>query len=385
MARITKKLTDTEIKKATKTLYDGQGLILTVTESGRKYWRLKFKWDGKDKKKSLGEYPTLSLKGAREIRQKALTKLLEGEHPFDEVTCSVDQHTMIHYVKKYLYWVETNKSNGHYTRVANAFKNDVLPTLGDQVMSSVSAGDIVKVVKVVSDRGAQNSAGKLFSALSHFYSYIIINYPDQFTVNVCSGLKINMLIGDAKSESYAAAETAEDMAEVMKIIKAAKDDSSVKRAIKLLPYVAVRPGNIRSMEWKDIDLDAALWTIPGEKMKTGNGLVVPLASQVVKMLRSWSKDSGYVFPSPMHKDSMLHSLSINRGMSRMKLTVVPHGFRASFSTLMREHSNFSDDAIELQLAHSIGTKTQRAYNRSKLMDERVKCMQWWADYIDKLK
>ncbi len=382
MARITKKLTDTEIKKATKTLYDGNGLMLTVTKTGRKFWRLKYKWNGKDQKRSLGEYPVLTLKAARTIRQKALVKLLEKQHPFDEEACSVDEYPMRKYVKEYMLWLEKNRSTGHFNRVDQAFTNDVLPTLGNEAMGAVTQGDIIKVVKTVSDRGAKNSAQKLFSGISHFYSYLVVNYPDQFDTNICTGLKISFVVGKPEVTNYAAAITPESLSKVLKAI--GKGDSSVSRALELLPHVAVRPANIRSMEWKDINLSKKIWTIPKEKMKNREEHIVPLSKQVIKMLKSWDRESNWVFPSPMHPKSMLHPLSINRGLSRLKIgfKVVPHGFRSSFSTLVREYGDFSEAAIEMQLSHSLGSKVSKAYNRSKLMKERVRLMQWYSDLLE---
>ncbi len=387
MAKITKPLTDTQIKKAESGNYfDGSGLYLEVTAKGKKYWRIKYKYNGKDKRKSLGEYPTVTLAKARIKRANILTALDDGLDPFAPEAESA--RTFAHYCKEF---IKNNHhlSDGHIKRIEYGWERYAKP-IRNKPMDEITAGDIVKLLHVLRDKGIIDSGVKLFSSISQLFSWTISNYPDLITINPCGGLKMNHVLGKQKVKSYPSISEKEPqrLGKILKSIDSYSGFPTAKRAIQLITYTAVRPGNIQKAEWCEFDLeDGMRWTIPKEKMKDRTELIVPLAKQVVEMLKEWKSESTskYLFPGRNTNVSALNTASMIRVLSDINSGLVTHSWRSVFSTFTHTHKRDKHEVIEMQLSHSLGTAVSKTYNRTELMDERIKLMQWWADYLDNIK
>ena len=403
MARSTKPLTDKEIKEARPKakeykLFDGGGLYLSVTPEGGKWWRLKYRFDGKEKRLSLGTYPDTSLKAARAKRDSMKADIAAGIDPAAErkkdkeveaVERIKSENTFEKVARERLEKVKHSISEVHYARQLNAFKNDAFPLIGSQHIDDVTAPDLVALLNRMSERDANESARKLFYSISKTFKWAVAH--GKAVRNPAADIDLSELLGGKSKNNYPTITDDEGIAALLKAIDGYKGDFTTRAALQMAPYVFVRPFNLRHAEWSEFDLKAKRWTIPGDKMKTGHDLIIPLTDSVLAILeevRPFTGDSRYVFPSVRSKISPMSENTLNAALRRLGYTkdeMVSHGFRAMFSTVAHEKSGFDHAVIETQLAHSVGNSVSRAYNRAQYLQERVKLMQWWSDYLDEVK
>jgi integrase len=280
-------------------------------------------------------------------------------------------------------------SEEHYRRQIDALENDVFPFIGQKFVDDVGAPDIIAVIRRMMERDVKDSARKVFYAINRTYKWAVSNLLAQR--NPAADIDLKELIGERNENHYP---TITDDDGVMLLLQAIEDDTgafTTKQALRFMPYVFVRPTNIRHAEWGEFNFKTKQWVIPGHKMKTKQELIVPLTDSAIAILeetREMTAGSRYVFPSlrtrtePMSDAALLNAV---RRMGYSKEQFVPHGFRAMFSTIAHERSPFSHEAIETQLAHSVGSSVSKAYNRAKYLKERVQLMQWWSDHLDALK
>lgn len=417
MARQTKPLTANEIKNAQPKnkdykLFDGEGLHLLVKKNGAKKWRLKYNFEGKEKLLSFGDYKDIPLSKARELKIKYRQQIAEGIDPsFEKQKKKVaikekqieesenSKFTFKNLSERLLLERLTNNdiSDLHYKRMLNSFINDVYPYIGNKPIKDITTYDLKTIIAKVTERGANESARKLYYAISKTfktlitrdnpqnpeYNYKITNPPAQ--------LDLESLIGKKTKNNYPTFTKDNDIKALLLNIDKYTGDYTTKQALRMLPYVFVRPFNIRYAEWKELDLKNKQWKIPAEKMKTKHELIVPLTDSVIEILEEMKPFSGedkYIFPSlknqnaPMSDNTLLGAI---RRLGYSKGEFVPHGFRAMFSTIAHEKSSFAHEVIETQLAHSIGNSVSKAYNRAKYLEDRIKLMQWWSDYLNTLK
>jgi len=403
MARITKPLTDKEIKEARPKekeykLFDGGGLYLSVTPAGGKWWRLKYRFDGKEKRLSLGTYPHTSLKAARAERDRMKSDIAAGIDP-TEVRKEAKQiqkdeaikieNTFEKLARRRLEKVRDSISEGHHKRQLTAFENDVFPFIGTMIINEIRASDIVGILHRMDERGARESARKLFYAISKTFKWAVAN--GKTSRSPAADIDLSEILGERSRQHYPTITDDKGIRGLLMGIEGYKGDFTTKQALRMLPYVFVRPFNIRHAEWSEIDLQMKRWSIPGEKMKTGHELIVPLTESVIGILeetKPFTGDGRYIFPSTRHRGTPMSDNTLRAALQRLGYTkneIVPHGFRAMFSTVAHEKSGFAHEVIETQLAHSVGNSVSKAYNRAKYIDERVKLMQWWSSYLDKLK
>lgn len=388
MARITKPLSDNQIKNATEgTLFDGNGLYVEVTSKGKKLWRIKYKYNGKDKRKSLGEYPIVTLKAARKKRENILTALSDGLDPFAPEAESANTFTF--YSKEFMRHNQ-HLSDAHLKRVQFGWDSYVPKEIKSKPMDEITAGDIVKMLHKMRDKGIIDSGIKLFSSVSQLFSWSISNYPDIITINPCGGLKTRHILGEKKVKSYASISEKEPerLGKILRNLDNYKGFESGTRGVQLIAYTAVRPANIQFAKWEEFDLeDDMIWTIPAEKMKDRKELKVPLATQIVEILEVWKSESNspYLFPSRNSNHSAISKAAMIRTLEGIDAGLVSHSFRSVFSTFAHTHRRDMHEAIEMQLSHSLGTAVSRIYNRAEVMKERAELMQWWADYLDGLR
>lgn len=405
MPRKTIPLTDKKIKSATvktgqKTtkLFDGGGLYLEINTKGAKRWRLKYYFEGKEKRISLGTYPTVSLKSARIKREQCKQLLDKGIDPSqlrqekkEQIVQAKEEseNTFKRAAALYIEHLRPERNEKYWDSVESAFKRLINPIIGDKNINEVNARDIIKVLNYIQSRGTIETAHRLFSQMSNVFKYAVSH---GFTErNPCNDMDKKHVLHQVETQHYATITDNEKIGKLLYDISRYTGAYTVRMALSFAPYVALRPYNIRYARWENIDFDEKVWRIPAKDMKTKQEHIVPLTNSSLKLLiemQNFSGDGEYIFPSNRNPGEPLSETTLNKALTRMgydSTTLVTHGFRAMFSTITNEQSGFRSEVIETQLAHKIGNEVSRAYNRARYLQERRELMQWWSDYLDEQK
>ena len=403
MARKITPLTATQIKQAKPKekdykLSDGGGLYLLVTKRSTKLWRLKYKFDGKEKLLALGAYPEITLIKARELRETNKQLIANGIDPNDlkkqtkelqKQEAINSQNTFKNIAIERLEKIKDDISEPHYKRMYRGFVNDVFPYIGEKPLDEVEASDIIIILQNMLKRGVKNSAQKVYQSVNKTFKWSVANGLARR--NPCADIEVSEIIGKPQEVHYPTITDDTGIKNLLTSIKEYKGELSTKYALLMLAYTFVRPSNVRLALWEEIDLNAKQWVIPAKKMKTRDEFIVPLSDTLIELLKEvqqYSSDSPYLFPSTKSKTTPLSDgalLGAIRRMGYSKEEFTPHGFRAMFSTIAHEKNPFKYDVIETQLAHSVGNSVSQAYNRAKYLDERVELMQWWSNYLDEVQ
>jgi len=403
MARKITPLTATQIKQAKPKekdykLSDGGGLYLLVTKAGGKHWKLKYAYEGKEKKLSLGKYPDITLLRARELREENKQLIANGINPNDlkRETKELQNQEAIKSLNTFknialerLEKIRDDISEPHYKRSYNSLKNDVYPYIGDKNIDEVEASDIIYILQKMMERDIRTSAKQVYHAINKTFKYAVSN--SKAKRNPANDIDVTEIIGKSKDKHYPTITDDTGIKNLLTSIKEYQGETSTKYALLMLAYTFVRPANVRLALWSEIDLNAKQWVIPAKKMKTRDEFIVPLSDTLLDLLKEvqqYSSGSPYLFPSTKSKTTPLSDGALLGAIRRMGYTkeeFTPHGFRAMFSTIAHEKSPFKYDVIETQLAHSVGNSVSQAYNRAKYLDERVELMQWWSDYLDEVQ
>lgn len=390
-------LTDTAIRKAKATdkpmrLFDGGGLYLEVTPSGGKWWRLKFRHEGKEKRLSLGTYPDTSLKDARKRRDEARQLIADGTDPSAarqaskaakraKALSTVEAVARAWLDHRKTAWVERTR-----TVILASLENDVFPTLGARPIADIQPADIRALVQGIEARGAGETAGRVFQRLRSIFRFAIAH--DVIATDPTYPLKPAEIFKPRKVE-HRAALSERDVPTFLHRLAAYEGDPTTAAALALLMLTAVRPGELRGARWDEIDVERGLWRVPAERMKMKTEHTVPLSKQALAALDAMQPISGrgaLLLPSPFYPGKPLSDGTLNSALARMgyKGIATAHGFRTLFSTCANE-AGWNRDFIEKQLAHEDRDDVRGAYNRAQWLDERAKMMQWWADRIDMLR
>jgi integrase len=395
-------LADIQVRKAQPKekpykLTDGGGLYLQVTPSGGKWWRFKYRFDGKEKLLSLGVYPDISLAEARERRNEARNLVAKGVDPSaerkaeKEARAELQAHSFEGVSREWFKHMKSNKewSSEHAKTILNRLEKDVFPWIGSEPITEVSAKEIKAILDRIRARGVIETARRALTIMGQVYRYAIAT--DRANYDISAGFK-SYLPATSKTRKHMASVTdPKELAPLLRIIEGYEGGFVTQCALKLLPLLFVRPGELRHMEWSEIDLDAAEWNIPGPKMKMKQPHLVPLSTQAVAILKELQPLTGtskYVFPSTRSRIRCMSDNTINAAFRRMGLdkeTITGHGFRATARTILDEVLQVRVDFIEHQLAHAVKDPNGRAYNRTAHLAERRKMMQLWADYLGGLK
>jgi integrase len=389
-------LTDTAIRNAKPgdkpvKMFDERGLFLIVTPAGGKWWRLRYKVDGKEKLLSLGVYPDVGLKDARERREVARKLLADGVDPGEhrkaakavKVERAANSFEVIGRE-----WFEKNRETwapSHADKIIKRLENDVFPWLGGKAIAEISAPDVLAVLRRIEGRGTLDTAHRAGGNCSQIFRYAIATgRADRDPVPDLRGA-----LPPARGNNFAAITEPAKVAELLRAIDAFSGTFVVKSALILAPLLFVRPGELRRAEWAGFDLDKAEWGYFVTKTKSDH--LVPLASQAVAILRELHALTGhgrYVFPGRDPQKAMSEA-AVNAALRRMgydtKTEITGHGFRAMARTILHEELHQKPEVIEHQLAHKVPDALGTAYNRTKFLKERKAMMQLWADYLDKLK
>ena len=412
-------LTDIQIRKARLgdkplKLFDVGGLFLLIQPSGGKWWRFKYRYAGKEKLLSLGTYPEVSLKGARERRDEARRRLMGGTDPSDARKVDKAQQLAAAAAKARSgaglpldgsfeaiarEWVETihkaKVSSGHAARTLIRFEQDVFPWLGAVPIGELTAPKLLAVLRRVESRGAIETAHRIKDACGQVFRYGIAcgNCERDAAADLRDALK------PVNTRHMAAVTEPARVRDLLRAIDGYTGFPVTRAALALAPLVFQRPGNLRSMEWSEIDFDAAQWTIPATKMKrsvsdkaSGNPHIVPLSTQAIAILRDLHPLTGhgrYVFPSVRGGARPMSDMTLNAALQRLgfdtKAEMTAHGFRAMARTMLAERLGMPEAVIEAQLAHSVKDDLGRAYNRTTFAEQRRTLMQVWADYLQALR
>lgn len=372
---------------------DGGGMYLRVKAAG-KYWRLDYRIDGKPQTLALGVYPEVSLKKARERREKAREQLADGINPSEakrqekRARAEAASNDFASVASAWMAKTDDHRAAVTTDKLNTWLKNDVNPYIGKMPISAITPRDVLeRVLQRMEKRGALDSAARVKTLISQVFRYAVA--AGQAGRDVTADLKGAIAV--RKKVHHAAITDPKALGGLLRAIQGWPAHPTVSAALKLSPLVFVRPGELRTAEWAEVDLDGALWTIPGSKTKMKRDLLVPLTAQSVRILREQHALTGhgrYVFPSIRAGGLPMSDGTINaalRAMGYDSSTHVAHGFRATARTLLDEVMGERPDLIEAQLGHAVHGPLGRAYNRATHMPARVEMMQRWADYLDGLR
>lgn len=384
-------LTDAQLRKITEPgrHFDGGGLYLELTKAGGKYWRLKYRYGGKEKLLAFGVYPAVSLKAARDLASEARKVLSDGGDPSElrkaekakavhesiNTLEAVSRDWMTHQAAR---WdVETA------ARIRASLETYIFKPLGTRPLASIKPGEIMAAVKKIEARGASDQAGRVLQRVKAVYRWAVIH--ERIPTNPMLDLVPSEIL-QPREVQHRAAMSDKELPEFLAKLAAYDGDPHTVHALRLLILTATRPGETRGARWAEFDLDAAMWIIPPERMKMRTEHRVPLSTQALDVLRTMQTLSGgreMVFPSPYYPSKSLSENTFNSALARMgyKNTATAHGFRAMFSTIANE-CGWNPDVIERQLAHKEANEIRAAYHRSTYLKDREKLMQWWGDYLD---
>ena len=378
-------LTELQVKNAkTKEkpymLRDDRGLYLRVDPSGRRYWILRYWEQKKEHQLSLGPYPDLSLKDARLKRDEIQTGRAKGKSPSLK-SANIPQ-TFSEVAREWLKVRMKDKAEGYLKTIHYRLNKYILPILGAFPLKEITSGNILHICRRVEDTGHDETAKRVKTIIGQIYRFAIAaGWTDTDPTSALLGA-----LRPRINRHYATFTNPADIAILMKAIKA-YPYTIMRCALLFSVYTAARPGEIRYAEWAEIKSD--IWDIPAERMKMKRRHIVPLSTQaraVLDELRPITGASKWLFPSPRDNGHCMSENGIRVALRTIGFTkeqIVPHGFRAMFSTIANEHG-INRDVIERQLAHVEGNSVRGAYDHADYMPERIKLMQWWADYLDGL-
>lgn len=401
-------LTDADCRNATcppekkrHRLTDTAGLYLEVAPNGSKRWFWKFYPDGKESRLALGAYPAVSLKKAREARDEAKKVRQTGTNPVQQRRAAKlaaglqGVHTFEATARELFVTKADSLSPQYAARWIERMEKDLFPVLGSLPLKDISAPMLLDALRRVERRGAMETAHTLRQTAGQVFRYGI--QTGRCERNPAPDL--HGALKSVKTKNMAALLEPSKVGELMRDIDAYTGQPVTRAALLLSALTFQRPGNIRAMEWAEVDLDGAMWTIPAAKMKrtvhgkiNGRPHMVPLAPQALAALKEIQPLTGhgrYVFPSMMGQGKCMSENTVRLALRRMGYTndeMTPHGNRAMARTLMVENlPGVSADVIEAQLAHGKSGPLGAAYDRADFMQQRRELMRRWADYLDRLR
>ena len=390
-------LTDTKIRNAKPSdkqykIYDRDGLFLIIASSGGKWWRFKYRFGGKEKLLSLGTYPEIGLAKARTLRDRAREQVAEGVDPSQirkalNASKSSAENTFEVIAREWHVKFTPTWTTGHAKTILSRLESNVFPWLGGRSIIDIKAPELLMVLRRIESRGALETAHRVKTICGQVFRYAVATgRAERDPVGDLKGA-----LPPAKQKHHASITDPEKVAGLLRAIDGYEGHFVTKCALRLAPLLFVRPGELRQMEWIEVDLDAAAWNLPAEKMKIRQPHLVPLSQQAVDILKELQPLTGsgrYVFPSPRTSKRPMSNNGVLSALRRMgfeKDEMSGHGFRAMARTILDEVLHIRVDLIEHQLAHAVRDPNGRAYNRTAHLPERRKMMQTWADYLDGLK
>jgi integrase len=404
-------LSDTAIRNAKpaatqRKLADEKGLFLLVHPNGSKYWRFKYRFEGKEKLLALGVYPDiplasrftknekgdpLKIKGARELRDEARELLAQGidpgasrkAHRAAKQGSAANSFEVI--AREWFVKFSHEWAASHSDKIIKRLEKDVFPWMGNRPISEIKPPELLAVIRRTETRGALDTAHRVKQNCGQVFRYAVATGRAERDPSQ----DLKDAIPSTKKNHFASITDPVEVGELLRAIEGFRGTFVVQCALRLAPMLFVRPGELRRAEWKDFDLDKSEWRYFVTKTKTEH--LVPLATQALSILReleALTGDRQYVFTGRDPKKPMSDA-AINAALRRMgydtKTEITGHGFRAMARTILAEELHQKPEVIEHQLAHKVPDALGSAYNRTKFLKERRAMMQLWADYLERLK
>jgi integrase len=372
-------------------LFDERGLYMEVSPSGGKWWRLKYRFEGKEKRLSLGVYPDVGLKDARARRDSARRLLSEGVDPSANRKAqrsTSSEHAANSFEVVAREWFERYSPNwvpSHASRIIRRLERDIFPWIGKTAVADLTPPQVLEAVRRIEDRGALETAHRALQNCGQVFRFAVATGRAERDPTA----DLRGALPPVKAGHFSAVTDPAQVAEMLRVFDSYRGTVTVRCALRLAPLVFVRPGELRHAQWTDIDLEGAEWHYTVTKTNTPH--IVPLSRQAVEILselQPLTGDGRYVFPSARSADRPMSDNAILAAMRRMgieKSEMTGHGFRAMARTILDEVLGFRPDYIEHQLAHTVRDPNGRAYNRTAHLADRRKMMQAWADYLYDLK
>ncbi|WP_374974181.1 tyrosine-type recombinase/integrase [Acinetobacter venetianus] len=385
-------LTDAQVRKIKpidkkKRYSDEKGLYLEVTPSGGRFWRLKYRFNGRESTLTIGSYPEVSLAQARRVRDEARIQLYNNIDPNVAKNQRLDKTDKNKLFKVLaMEWMQDRKdaiTEGTYLRDLSVFEKDLFPVLGDMPIDQIKGKDVLACAKKIEERGALEMAKRSIPLTGRIFRYairkgIIENDP---TPHLQEALK-------PRKVKHMARLDISEFPPFLERMDRYHGSILVKTALQLMTLTFVRTAELINMEWNEIDFDNHLWRIPAYKMKMALPHIAPLSRQAIELIESLRPITGnkqFVFynhskAKPLSNNALLSAIRTMGYMGKM----TGHGFRGLASTTLHE-KGYMHDAIEIQLAHTVGNSVSQAYNHAQHLEYRIKMMQEWADFIDSLR
>lgn len=377
-------------------LSSGRGFYLYITPHGGKLWRYDYTINGKRKTASFGEFPIIGIKEAEEMKIAFAKKVKAGIDPIDEkrqekkerIAKSAEQSRIFEIVARE--WFEKNSkemSPTYYKQTLERLENQIFPYIGNRPIATMETQDFMTPIRVKEENKKYDMAHRLAQLIKRICKYAKVSgYIKSNEVEYIN----EIMVPQPPKKHMATITDPRQVGILLNVIDEYSGDISIKYALKILPYVFVRSGELRAARWTEFNFEYAQWLIPAERMKMRKPHLVPLAHQVIELLvklKELTPENDLLFPS-FAKNRFITSEGLLTALRRMgykKDVICVHGFRAMASTLLNEQNKYRGDVIEAQLAHSERNAVREAYNHAEYLPERIRMMQEWADYLDALK
>jgi integrase len=369
-------------------LPDGAGLFLWVHTNGSKYWRLRYRFNGRESTLALGIYPEMSLAAAREARDAARRLIRSGTDPVqqrkhEKRLARIQAANAFEVIaREWHEKMEGRWSPDHADRVLKSLRKEVFPAIGDRPVNDITPPEVLELLRAVERRDALETAARVLQRVKAVFRYAV-------QTGRASSNPAAELAGVLKTRkvTHQPALPREELPAFLAALDGYDGHPLTRLALNLLLLTWTRPGELRGARWEEFDIEAATWRIPADRMKMNREHQVPLSPQALAIIEEVRPLSGrfeLLFPSerqvtrPMSENTMTYALYRLGYKSR----ATAHGFRAVASTIANEEGHFRPDVIERQLAHQEADKVRAAYHRAEYLDDRRRMMQWWSDYLD---
>ncbi|MFH1217817.1 MAG: tyrosine-type recombinase/integrase [Pseudomonadota bacterium] len=370
-------------------LRDGGGLWLVVEPSGRKWWKMRVTFAKKENSFSIGDYPAVTLAAAREEQQRIKGQIAAGIDPGMARRMKAQHSGDSTFKSIALEWLGKQKNiwvARHTETIESRLLNHIFPLIGDVTIKEINAPLLLVMLRRLEERGTLETARRVNQICGQVFRYAIATGRAERNPSA----DLRGALTPPKTKNMASLTNPKDVAGLLRAIDGYNGSFVTQCALKLAPLLFVRPGELRHIEWSEIDFEKKEWRIPAEKMKMRTQHLVPLSRQTITLLegiKPLTGDGKYVFPSERSKGRPMSDNTVLAALRRMGFTkdeMTGHGFRAMASTILHEQG-WPSAVIERQLAHQERNRVKAAYNHAEHLTERKKMMQVWADYLDDLK
>jgi integrase len=378
-------------------IYDAEGLYAIVQPTGALWWRYRYRFNGRDSSIALGVYPSVKLLDARKRRDDAKRLLLDGKDPGEVRRVDKGQdakaraNTFLVIAEEWLETMAKRLSPNTIVKYKWLLNTFLYPKLGDKPVGEITTAVLFETLKEIERQNMVSSAHGCKLRCAQIFRYARAKGIE--CISVTEEMKGGLL--PVQHSHHPAITDPKKLAVLLRDIYAYEGKPVTKAALRLAPYLFVRPNELRHAEWSEIDLDAQQWVIPASKLKGKEAgekqdLIVPLATQVVDTLQQLKKETGcytYVFPNERGCVFAMSNATLTAALWKMGYADIQswHGFRATARTILEERLKYDPKYPEMQLAHKVKDPNGRAYNRTAFLEQRIEMMQRWADYLDELR